>query len=143
MAYQSVSAAVVLGISAALSAGACATASKSGEPRAIQVCQMEKFRGSLEVFRFEAEYVTDGMSHTYFRSACNGVSVIDATARAHDSDGSFEAFLAARKNECANRGIVTACPVSAVVEGSGRVVKTPWGYALEVVSLGAYKFNQD
>jgi hypothetical protein len=102
---------------------------------------MKSFQGTAEVFTFDAGYYTDEMTHTFFKSDCHGLSTIDAAPRAGDSDGSFEAFLDARKKECLKRGILTPCTLTADVEGRGRVVKTLWGYALEVVSLTKYRFN--
>lgn len=133
---------LMVGISISFSAGACAPTNGRSDVRSVTVCEMNDFRDTDDVFLFAAEYYTDGMSHTFFLGDCEGRSTIDAAAKASDSDGSFEAFLDDRKKECANRGITTPCPLKADVEGRGRIVKTPWGYGLEVVSLAKYRFRE-
>ena len=132
---------LMIGISISFSVGACASTNERSEFHPVTVCEINNFRDTGEVFIFDAEYKTDEMSQTYFMGDCQGYSMIDASAKASDSDGTFEAFLEARKKECAKRGIPTPCPLTAHVEGRGRVVKTPWGYGLEVVSLTKYRFS--
>ena len=121
----------------------CTAARPINGARPLSICDLFSASESKAIFEFQATYKSDGMTHSFFEGKCRGISTIKPGLRPHDSDGSFEIFLKARKQECERRMILAGCSIDADVEGSGRVVKSADGeVSLEVFSISRYRFEQ-